>query len=173
MSPQHQALKPRPPLPALIGLIAGAVLIAAAIVGAGRVPAPHAPPGPPPSPVPEAAPVQTPSAVPAQESYDAAQVIEGYVQAALAYKQRGRLDRTIALLEDVLRQYPTVVGPPVLQAHYVLAWAYEAKGRKSEALREFRIVLRLARPGTVARREAEWGIRRVTRRSQAHRGPKR
>jgi len=165
VSPQRQTPIPRPPVPALVGLTAGAVLIAAAIVGARLVSTPEARPvpSPPSPPVPEGAPIQTPSVGPSHESYNATQVMEGYVQAALAYKRRGRLDRAIALLEDVLRQYPNGIGPSALQAHHVLAWAYEAKGRRSEALREFRIVLRLAPPGSVERREAEWGVRRATR----------
>jgi tetratricopeptide (TPR) repeat protein len=153
-----------PPLPAALGLLVGALLVAGALVGASLVSVPA--PKPPPSAAPTEAmtPVQTPVPQPRPPTdLGAAAVIEGYVEAALAYKQRGQMDRAIGLLEDVLRQYPEETGRAALRAHYVLAWACQQKGRKAEALREFRTVLRLAPQGSVEQREAEWGIRLLSR----------
>ncbi len=148
----------------LAAIGAGLVLVVAAIIGARLLSRPSAPPAPPPRARPSAQPIQT--LVPPPGSLgtsQGSQLIDGYIAAALAYKQRGRYDRAIAILQDVLRQNPGSSSPSIIRAHEALAWVYQKKGRKDEALHEFRTVLRLAAPGSPEHREAEWGIRLLTR----------
>ena len=161
---RHAARGPRhakPPLAVLAAISGGLVLVVAAIVGARLSCRPSLPPTPPPPARPSSQPIQT--LVPPSGATQASQVIDGYVAAALAYKQRGHLDRAIAILQDVLRQNPGSSSPSIIRAHEALAWVYQKKGRKADALYEFRIVLRLAAPGSAEYREAEWGVRLLTR----------